>query len=380
MKSILKIAAVIFVAMLIGSLLYWPGRNSGNMAFGDVLEHIRAVQSVAFKMRTTVTPPGQKAQENVAEVIIAEPGRMRQTMHTPEGDAISVWDLKAKKALTLMAAQKKAMLMSIENFDDSKMPGSMNLLADLKKKDHKDFKPDGEKVLNGRATETFTGGKEGQSMYIWVDRQTQLPVQIEITMQSPMFQAISLLMTDFAWDVPVDEKQFSLTPPDGYELTNMSMDYSQPTERDLLNTLGVLAELSGGKFPDTFDHMTLPTLIQKLDREIPKDRNIPMDKALKDRLIKSMQTIGRGYMFVGEPGNGELWHYAGKGVNLGQAGTPIFWYRAKGAKTYRVIDADLKVREVQELDLPKVPAIPVKNPIAEMAAPASRSGETPKAQ
>jgi hypothetical protein len=38
-------------------------------------------------------------------------------------------------------------------------------------------------------------------------------------------------------------------------------------------------------------------------------------------------------------------HYVGKGVSFGAADTPIFWYRPNGAKKYRVIYADLSVRD-----------------------------------
>ena len=50
-------------------------------------------------------------------------------------------------------------------------------------------------------------------------------------------------------------------------------------------------------------------------------------------------------------------HYAGRGVSLGAADTPIFWYRPKDAKTYRVIYADLSVRDA---DTP--PSVPVVQP------------------
>ena len=50
-------------------------------------------------------------------------------------------------------------------------------------------------------------------------------------------------------------------------------------------------------------------------------------------------------------------HYAGKGVSLGAADTPIFWYRPKDAKKYRVIYADLSVREA---DTP--PSVPDAQP------------------
>ena len=40
------------------------------------------------------------------------------------------------------------------------------------------------------------------------------------------------------------------------------------------------------------------------------------------------------------------WHYAGADATLGDAATPIFWYRPQGSETYRVIYADLSVRDV----------------------------------
>jgi len=46
----------------------------------------------------------------------------------------------------------------------------------------------------------------------------------------------------------------------------------------------------------------------------------------------------------GLPPNADA-HYVGKGVSFGAADTPIFWYRPKDSKKYRVIYADLSVRE-----------------------------------
>ena len=47
------------------------------------------------------------------------------------------------------------------------------------------------------------------------------------------------------------------------------------------------------------------------------------------------------------------YHYAGKGVKLGDADTAIFWYRPEGSDTYRVIYGDLSVKEVAPENLPK---------------------------
>jgi outer membrane lipoprotein-sorting protein len=57
------------------------------------------------------------------------------------------------------------------------------------------------------------------------------------------------------------------------------------------------------------------------------------------------QRVQRGLNFVnGLPANADA-HYVGKGVSFGAADTPIFWYRPKDSKKYRVIYADLSVRD-----------------------------------
>jgi len=51
------------------------------------------------------------------------------------------------------------------------------------------------------------------------------------------------------------------------------------------------------------------------------------------------------------------WHYAGKGIKLGDADKAIFWYQPKGSQTYRVIYGDLHVEDVAQENLPEpVPA------------------------
>jgi hypothetical protein len=66
---------------------------------------------------------------------------------------------------------------------------------------------------------------------------------------------------------------------------------------------------------------------------------------------KVVLSMGRGIMFLAkiQPAG----HYAGKGVKLGDAETPIFWYRPKDSETYRVIYGDLSIRELSEEDLPQ---------------------------
>ena len=69
------------------------------------------------------------------------------------------------------------------------------------------------------------------------------------------------------------------------------------------------------------------------------------------KLTPVSMMIDRGMGFVVELPREADAHYAGKGVSLGAPGTPIFWYRPKDAKKYRVIYADLSVREADTYPL-----------------------------
>ena len=57
-------------------------------------------------------------------------------------------------------------------------------------------------------------------------------------------------------------------------------------------------------------------------------------------------------------------HYAGKGVSLGAADTPIFWHRPKDPKKYRVIYADLSVHEAET-----PPSVPNAQPVPAPSSP-----------
>ena len=74
-------------------------------------------------------------------------------------------------------------------------------------------------------------------------------------------------------------------------------------------------------------------------------------------MAEALVKFHRGLMFTDQLPTEADAHYAGKRVSLGAAGTPIFWYRPKDTKAYRVIYADLSVRDA---DTP--PSMPVVLP------------------
>jgi len=40
--------------------------------------------------------------------------------------------------------------------------------------------------------------------------------------------------------------------------------------------------------------------------------------------------------------------YAGKGVSLGEAKTPILWFKAKDAENYTVIYGDMQIKQEEQ--------------------------------
>ncbi len=87
-------------------------------------------------------------------------------------------------------------------------------------------------------------------------------------------------------------------------------------------------------------------------------------KAQMPKIMAATTRFQRGLIFTGLlPPEADA-HYAGKGVSLGAADTPIFWYRPKDGKQYRVIDADLSVREAET-----PPSVPDAQPVPAPSSP-----------
>ena len=63
------------------------------------------------------------------------------------------------------------------------------------------------------------------------------------------------------------------------------------------------------------------------------------------RFNEILQRVQRGLSFAIRLSPNADAHYVGKGVSFGAADTPIFWYRPEDSTKYRVIYADLSVRD-----------------------------------
>ena len=202
----------------------------------------------------------------------------------------------------------------------------------------------GRKQLDGKEVVGFFASHPKVDLTIWADVDTGLPVRVEQNVGQ-----VHLTLKNIEFDLPMEEDLFSMEVPAGYTVQEpMTMDFQAGTEASFIEGLRLIAEVfNDGYFPDGVsleDFMNfLPEFAkQSIARKVPEE----VAKVQSDQLREYALFIR---FFKGE---GE-WTYRGKGVRLGEAETPIFWYRPEKSETYHVIYGDLHVEHAYPEDLPE---------------------------
>jgi len=218
-----------------------------------------------------------------------------------------------------------------------------NLIAGLQA--HPEFEVEelGEREIASQKLIGFRATHPKAEIIIWADPQTALPVRIE-----QISGQMKVICKNVMFDVPMDETLFSMDVPEGYTQQQVELDLLSATEEDFIEGLRIRAEIIGdGQFPEGVaveDYLKQAPAIAKKIEELGLSKEEETELGMK---------LTRHLLFIRFfKGEGE-WHYAGKGVKLGDADTAIFWYQPEDSETYRVIYGDLSVKDVAPEDLPK---------------------------
>jgi hypothetical protein len=366
MKTFFKLAVAACVALAIG-LVFLTNPGGRALAFAEVIEQVKQAKSVRYKSVINVEMPGGKSQTTNATTVVTA-NRMRQELP----GMVQLMDVEKGEMLVLQTNEKTGMRVTMKNKPAREgQPGSMNLLEQFRLMKPDQAKPLGLKTIDGRELRGFVVEQPGNTMTVWADPKTQEPVRIEAKINMPSVPSSTAVMTDFEWDVPVDPAKMSLDGPDGYTIQTMTVDASPPGETDLVDGLRAFAELSGGAFPESFDMAGIGKAVEK---SAPKKPQTPKDlEAFKAERVPVIMKVSRAFAFM-TSANGDEWHYAGAGAKPGEAGRAVLWYRPKGSDKYRVIHADLSVRDAAAGELPKVEAkklTPGASPFSALQKPAN---------
>lgn len=365
-----RVAAAAIFVIAVGGVLLWFSTGGTTPAFADFVESIITVKSAKYK--TTLENEGKPSE--TAQSMFLAPNRFRDELPgrviIGNGEKMLFLDTKDRRAGITEFANRPKDLSSRNWFADLQM----HL---LQARDDTKVKREalGEKQIDGRQAVGYRLTMPDRMIVLWGDPKTGLPIRIEERFVAPDPERFvaergstaksAKTMSDFVFNVPLDESLFSLEPPAGYTVFRGEMDASEPGEKDLVEALRCYSDLFGGAFPDSFainDKFMNPVMERVFARKGWKLTNgtKPNQEQYK-ALLETLSKIGRGFAFAGEKQAANTSaHYAGKGVSLGAADTPIFWYQSKDAKKYRVIYADLSVRDAETPpDVPKAQSVPV---------------------
>ncbi|MEJ2720177.1 MAG: zf-HC2 domain-containing protein [bacterium] len=375
-RSVYAVAAVIAV-LVVWAAGRLPGVFKGTTpAFADVAAQIARARSVSYRQAFQV----EVGESFTTRVIATEPGLLRTAM--PMGDVI-IRDFNSGKSLHLFPAQRRALLQRFVGAPERKLPYNyLDWLESLHKEGATFIRKD---RVGDRDVNVFVNQRDPYTKTtVWADAETDLPVRIEHVAEpapnkdltvpeislseadfggSPAYtQSISqsgpgivkettITKDEFQWYVAFDDSLFRLTPPEGYALERWDIDTSPDDDARLVEALTLWTGMTQGAFPETIDDLcddekVRPLLVAKYNGDgDPKDE-------LKAAMAAANVLIG-GLYFAQEKKLEGTWHYAGKNVRVGDADTPVCWWKAEDSDCYRVIYGDLRLADITEDDLPK---------------------------
>ncbi len=389
-----KFAAVAVVVIVVFfGLDFIGGPDITRVALGDVVEQIYKATSATYK-QTFQTEGGTFTNE----MMITEPGYMRSV--STSGNIV-IWDWSAGKTLQITQQTKKATLTQRVGMSRKKRLFSHLDWVSKLHEDSGEFT--GQEELDGQIVDVFVIEVPFEKTTVWVDPETNLPVQVETALTpnpdkniiaprmslserdfgkelrtytnedgqtvttGGLTRVISIVsgrgsgkgiqkkmtitMHDFIWNAELDESLFSLEPPEGYTFNEQQFDVSESGESGLIYSLAFWTEMSDGFFPPELNDFgdpskIKPMLISKFDKDGDPEEEL-------DQAMKEAHKILKGLYFVQEKKADDNWNYAGDGVRLGDADTPICWWIPKDSDSFRVIYGDLSIGDTALEELPE---------------------------
>ena len=380
------IAAAALAAVALFASWLVMGGGTASIAFAEVAKALDSLRTAAFDEATEVKDPVDgKSRTLHSKSLFLAPSRQRCEMAMPTGSgtdtatSIMILDFQAMKGLTLIPEQKQAVAVDLAKIKKPSGPSNMfeqvRQLVRQGSSGAEKAESLGRKQVDGRAAVGFRIKNNMADMTFWADPQSARPVRIEL--DSPSFNARSV-MSNFRYDMELDSALFSLEPPAGYDVR--SMEAAMPVEEDLVNLLRLVVEHNDGIFPPTIgankEYMQAvqadskakaekliktpeaQKLMEKLKAEYGDDKDGFMKAWMKEWMKLAEPTTQKhmqGLLFYQmlTPENDS--HYAGKDVKQGTPNRPIFWYKPTGSAKYRVIYADLSVKELAPKDAQQLP-------------------------
>ncbi|MHC4537430.1 MAG: zf-HC2 domain-containing protein [Planctomycetota bacterium] len=326
------VAAAVIVVAAIG--IY--SISTPSITFADVVEPILTARTMIFDNIIG----GEETGPTVTDTISGQ--RIRRVMSNVPTMTM-ILDLESSKMLVLDDSDKTAAYVDISGTVGERHQSFVKFLREVITKIKDNYQELGEQEINGQKAIVFEATGPNESVKIWADPETALPIRIEFTLGQ-----MSAIMKNFQINPPVDDSLVNMDVPDGYALAKTDLDMTDVTEKDFIESLRIWAKvIRDGTFPDEISSESAMKQVPALGAKLTA-----LNLSEKEGTQMGLN-FGKGLMFHQILQTQGQCHYAGQGIKLGDASKAIFWYKPQGSATYRVIYGDLSVKDIAEADLPK---------------------------
>ncbi len=360
-------AAVIIIAVL--TAIHLSGGSMEGIAFAEAVRPVLNARTASFDIALeSGNRPVQKSH-----FLCMSPGLVRQTM---SDGTINIVDYQQSMALHLNSEEKTAKLTRMV---PSRGVGTSDVLGQMQQRikravnlsdesvEHLDRKfIDGQDAVGFRVKlsgeQNYVIGWQSRGTFtIWADPNMKYPIRLEWYDE---MTGINSIATNIELNVDLDKIIFGMEIPEGYALTEEQEDGPEdlPTtvdEKKIIDNLRQWTDLTGGTFPSSVvGYSAIKDLDPNADISFEQKEwngfngHVHVNMPNLKTYLKVMQLIASGGL-IGHMPPGTDWHYAGKGVKIGDADTAIFWYRLQNAENYRVMYGDLNIKDVSPENLPQ---------------------------
>jgi len=341
-NPVTKIAAAAVIIVSVAAGMYFLGVPTESVAWADVVRPILTARTVVFNVI-----PIEGENGPITRVMNMGTQRVRGEVLSADGKTVQViiLDYDTFRMLQLIPSKKKAVVIDLKDLPEEPeniLEELRNMVTEIQNDPEISVEQLGEEEIDGQLATGFRARNPDGEFTVWADPETALPIRIE-----QQWRQMQFVYTDFQFDIEMDESLFSMEIPEGYsELPSGELRIASSTEKDLVETLRIWAEvILDDAFPED---LSAQVYVDDVKKNLKKFANLQE----KEKMELAMK-LGPGFIFVQLLKAENDWHYVGKNVKLGDAESPVCWYRPEGSETYRVIYGDLSVKDVAAGDLPK---------------------------
>jgi outer membrane lipoprotein-sorting protein len=298
-------AAVLIIAVLIGINQFGSSIDGASVAWGQLVERVDEIKTYTFQgyISQSGLPNMPEGKTIEVEIVVYSSSEYGSRMETyGEGKLLMIMHMlpQEKIGISVMPSQKKYTRMTLTDEQFCKMRQQGNDPKEMVKKFMSaDYKELGRDTIDSIEVEgievtdpTGWGGMFDSFLgRIWVDIETELPVQIEMEFGSEQIEQ-KMVLDQFQWDIELDPTLFEPNIPGDYTLMAEVQMPDASDEGKLIQGLRTFAELTGGRYPSDLSMMNIMKEVgEALRKDIGFEPNREPDPEQTQKMMDKMMLL-----------------------------------------------------------------------------------------